>query len=158
MAATTHCTMKVAKRFHWEGAHRLPWHKGLCRNLHGHSYGLTIQLEGTPDERGMLVDFQDLKTAIKPLIDAWDHATLIAQNDEELIRVLGQTDWKRAILPFDTTAENIAAYTVRYLAEHHGDSFRAQGVRRITARLDETTSCYAEAEFALDLTDENAPS
>ena len=34
--------MKVAKRFRWEGAHRLPWHAGLCRHLHGHSYALTV--------------------------------------------------------------------------------------------------------------------
>jgi 6-pyruvoyltetrahydropterin/6-carboxytetrahydropterin synthase len=143
--------MKVAKRFTWEGAHRLPWHQGLCRNLHGHSYEMTVVLEGEPGPNGMLVDFQAIKRAIRPLVDSWDHAVLIDENDTELMELMDRTDWKRAVLPFDTTAENIAACAARHLAEHHGDELRAEGVRKIFVRLEETASCYAEAEFALVL-------
>ncbi|WP_115373198.1 6-pyruvoyl trahydropterin synthase family protein [Adhaeribacter pallidiroseus] len=69
--------MKIAKQFRWEGAHRLPNHKGNCKNLHGHSYAMIIQIEGTPNAEGILVDFADIKRILTPLIDAWDHATLV---------------------------------------------------------------------------------
>ncbi len=62
--------MRVAKDFGWEAAHRLPRHAGLCGNLHGHSYRMTVELEGEPDEHGIVIDFQDIKAVIKPLIDA----------------------------------------------------------------------------------------
>ncbi len=78
--------MKIAKRFRWEAAHRLPWHEGLCRNLHGHSYRMTVELEGEPDARGMVLDFKHLKRVLKPLVDAWDHAILVAESDAEKTR------------------------------------------------------------------------
>lgn len=53
--------MKVAKRFRWEAAHRLPWHEGQCRHLHGHSYRMTVELRGDPSGDGMLMDFKHLK-------------------------------------------------------------------------------------------------
>ncbi len=141
--------MKIAKRFRWEGAHRLPWHEGLCRNLHGHSYRMVVELEGEPDARGMVMDFQDLKKVLTPLIDAWDHAVLIAASDTELIRLMEQTDWKRVVLPFDTTAENLCLYVADYLCEQGGAVLQAHRVHRVRVRLAETGTCYAEAERAV---------
>lgn len=138
--------MKVAKRFRWEAAHRLPWHEGPCDNLHGHSYRMTVELEGTPDARGMLVDFQDLKRVLKPLVDAWDHAVLVAETDDELRGVVEQTDWKHVLLPADTTAENLAAYVADYLCDEAAELFAARGVTAVRVRLAETETCYAEAE------------
>jgi 6-pyruvoyltetrahydropterin/6-carboxytetrahydropterin synthase len=138
--------MKIAKRFRWEAAHRLPWHEGPCRNLHGHSYRMTVELDGEPDARGMVLDFQHLKRALGPLIEAWDHALLVAETDAELLAVAGQLGWKHAVLPFDTTAENLSAYVAGYLCEQAADLLRSCGVRRVRVRLAETETCYAEAE------------
>jgi 6-pyruvoyltetrahydropterin/6-carboxytetrahydropterin synthase len=138
--------MKVAKRFRWEAAHRLPWHDGPCDNLHGHSYRMTVELEGTPDEQGMLIDFQDIKRVLKPLVDAWDHAVLVAESDTELLGLIEQTDWSHVVLPCDTTAENLAAYVADYLRTEGGDRLRARNVETIRVRLAETETCYAEAE------------
>ena len=143
--------MKIAKRFRWEGAHRLPWHEGLCRNLHGHSYRLTVELEGEPDARGMVLDFKHLKQALDPLIDAWDHALLIAESDAVLLDVAAQTGWKHAVLPFDTTAENLSDYVAGYLCEQAAEMLRAHHIRRVRVRLEETETCYAEAERAVAL-------
>ena len=33
-------------------AHRLPDHEGKCFRLHGHTYGLEVSVEGTPQETG----------------------------------------------------------------------------------------------------------
>ena len=138
--------MKIAKRFRWEGAHRLPWHEGLCRNLHGHSYRMVVEVEGEPDERGMLLDFKHLKQALQPLVDAWDHAVLIDKRDDELRRLLQQTDWKHVLLPFDTTAENLSAYVADHLCATAGDLLRSHRIHTVRVRLAETETCYAEAE------------
>jgi 6-pyruvoyltetrahydropterin/6-carboxytetrahydropterin synthase len=67
------------KQFSFDSAHLLPnvpeGHK--CRELHGHTYHLTIFLEGEVDEeRGWVMDFTDLKKAVKPVIDRVDHKYL----------------------------------------------------------------------------------
>jgi 6-pyruvoyltetrahydropterin/6-carboxytetrahydropterin synthase len=138
--------MTVAKRFRWEAAHRLPWHDGPCDNLHGHSYRMTVELDGAPDERGMLIDFQDLKRALKPLVDAWDHSILVAETDEELLQIAQQTGWRHAVLPCDTTAENLSAYVAKYLCAEAGEMLRTNDVDTVRVRLAETETCYAEAE------------
>lgn len=148
-AITPRIAMKIAKRFRWEAAHRLPWHEGLCRHLHGHSYRMVVELEGTPDDRGMLLDFKHLKRALQPLVEAWDHATLIAETDTALLELLQQTDWKHVVLPFDTTAENLSAYVADYLCETMPDLLRAHRVHTVRVRLAETETCYAEAERAV---------
>lgn len=138
--------MKIAKRFRWEAAHRLPWHEGVCCNLHGHSYRMVVELEGTPDARGMLLDFKHLKKALMPLVDAWDHATLVASDDADLLRVMQQTGWKHVVLPFDTTAENLSRYVARYLCETAADLMQAHHIHVVRVRVAETETCYAEAE------------
>ena len=138
--------MTVAKRFRWEAAHRLPWHEGPCDNLHGHSYRMTVELDGTPDARGMLIDFQDVKRALKPLVDAWDHAILVAETDDELRQIVERTGWKHALLPCDTTAENLSAHVAEHLCTEAGEMLRANDVETVRVRLAETETCYAEAE------------
>ena len=138
--------MKIAKRFRWEAAHRLPWHDGLCRNLHGHSYRMVVELEGEPDARGMVLDFQHLKQALTPLIEAWDHAILVDESDATLMAVAAQTGWKHAVLPCDTTAENLSDYVAGYLCEQAAEMLQVHGIRRVRVRLEETEMCYAEAE------------
>ncbi|MFQ5569962.1 MAG: 6-pyruvoyl tetrahydropterin synthase family protein [Rhodothermales bacterium] len=138
--------MKIAKQFRWEGAHRLPWHEGLCRNLHGHSYRMFVELEGDVDPRGMLLDFKHLKRALQPLIDTWDHALLVAEDDAVLRRVARETGWKHVVLPFDTTAENLSLYVADHLCDTAADLLHAHHVHTVRVRLHETETCYAEAE------------
>lgn len=71
--------MILYKQFSFDSAHLLPnvpeGHK--CRELHGHTYHLTIYLEGNVQEdRGWLMDFTDVKKAVKPVIDLVDHKYL----------------------------------------------------------------------------------
>ncbi|SHK85691.1 6-pyruvoyl trahydropterin synthase family protein [Rhodothermus profundi] len=141
--------MKIAKQFRFEAAHRLPWHPGACRHLHGHSYRLTVGLEGTPDARGILVDFQDLKRLLNPLIESWDHATLVASDDTALQEALDVLGSRYVVLPFDSTAENLCTYVADYLIREAGEWLRARGVRRLWVRLAETETSFAETECAL---------
>ena len=66
----------LSKSFRFEAAHWLPGmpegHK--CRRLHGHSFKVQVNVAGTTNrETGILIDFGDIKTAVKPYIDMLDH-------------------------------------------------------------------------------------
>ncbi len=68
--------MEIYKEFTFEAAHHLPNvpanHK--CRRLHGHSFKVTIAVEGTAgDKSGWVMDFSDIKKAFDPLYDQLDH-------------------------------------------------------------------------------------
>lgn len=141
--------MKIAKRFRWEGAHRLPWHEGRCRDLHGHSYCMFVEVEGEPDEHGLLLDFKHLKRALMPLIEEWDHGTLIAEKDTKLRRIMEEAGWRHAILPYDTTAENICIFVADHLIDTSADMLRDRRIHTVRVRVQETETCYAEAERRL---------
>lgn len=66
---------KVSKVFYFDAAHRIPNHRGKCKNLHGHTYRLIVTIEGDV-ESGMVIDFEDLKKIVDPVIEKYDHAYL----------------------------------------------------------------------------------
>jgi len=110
---------------------------------------MTVELEGEPDERGMLLDFKILKHLLAPLVEAWDHAILAAEDDEQLVDVIRQTGWKHALLPFDTTAENLCRYVASHLCDTARDELQGHHIHTVRVRLEETETCYAEAEQKL---------
>lgn len=91
----------VSKRFAFEAAHSLPHlpegHK--CRNTHGHSYVVEVFCSGPLDERGFVVDYADISRIVNPHIANLDHQNL------------------NEVLPFITTAENIAAWLFRVIGD-----------------------------------------
>lgn len=141
--------MKVFKTLRWEAAHRIPWHEGACRHLHGHSYVLTVGLEGTPDARGMLLDFQHLKALLKDLVDRMDHAVLAAADDAELLEAMRALGGKVCVLPFDTTSENLCRFVADTLGTEAYDVLAAHGVHTLHVRLQETATCGAELAVPL---------
>lgn len=70
--------MIVRRRFEFEAAHRLPQHPGKCRELHGHSYKLTVEVDRPVDAAsGMAIDFGDLKRLVREAVVArLDHRYL----------------------------------------------------------------------------------
>ncbi len=71
--------MTIYKQFTFDAAHFLPQvpegHK--CRQLHGHTYHLTIYISGPiAADTGWVIDFSEVKATCKPLIDRLDHALL----------------------------------------------------------------------------------
>ncbi|HWK54526.1 MAG TPA: 6-carboxytetrahydropterin synthase QueD [Hyphomicrobiales bacterium] len=68
--------MEIYKEFTFEAAHRLPHvpagHK--CARLHGHSFRVRVHVSGELDPQlGWVMDFADLKAAVKPVIARLDH-------------------------------------------------------------------------------------
>jgi 6-pyruvoyltetrahydropterin/6-carboxytetrahydropterin synthase len=76
--------------------HYLRNYKGKCENPHGHNYKVRVTLQGRElDQAGLLLDFKDLKTVMKPTIDRLDHQMM---NDIEPFKTL------------NPSAENLAKY------------------------------------------------
>lgn len=84
----------VTKEFEFEAAHALPHlqegHK--CRNLHGHSYKLTVEISGETDERGFVIDYAEIAEVVNPIIKSLDHQNL------------------NEVFEFKTTSENLAKW------------------------------------------------
>lgn len=100
-----------------------------CRNLHGHTWKVIVNIEGKVQNDGMLIDFRHIKEIIKQL----DHKTLIPEilDIEEDVYIsknwIITTDYNLysipkediVILPIDAvTAENLAKYFMKKIKEH----------------------------------------
>lgn len=132
--------MKVSKEFRWEMAHRLPFHKGRCKNLHGHSYKALIQFEGELNQNGMLIDFYDIFTLVNPIIDELDHSIICDKNDPLLMELANKINDRVVIIDRPTTAENISIYIAeRILKTNYPENLKA-----ITIQVYETLDTFAE--------------
>jgi 6-pyruvoyltetrahydropterin/6-carboxytetrahydropterin synthase len=134
--------MKIAKEFTWEMGHRLSFHKGKCKNIHGHSYKCMIELTGDPDANGMVMDYFDMKTIIEPIIDNFDHAFMVCENDYEVIEALEKLNSRKVVVDFETTAENICLYILKQIK----NSELPKNVKAVKVRVMETDNSYAEEQ------------
>lgn len=119
----------VSKEFTFDAAHHLHNYEGKCKNLHGHTYRAVIGVSGYTDERGLVIDFSDIKEIWKQKIEIHlDH------------RYLNET------LPLmNTTAENIVVWIYELFAEALLQESKSNGMRLEFVRLYETPTSYAEA-------------
>lgn len=138
--------IEIAKEFHWEMGHRLPFHEGGCRNVHGHSYRMRVSVSGTLDQNGMVVDYFDLRRILDPVIERIDHAFLCDRSDTPMLSFLEENDLKRVVVDFPSTAENIACWLLDQVAEQLRGY---DNIAEIAVRLHETERTYAEAKRSM---------
>lgn len=84
-------TIRITKQFTFEAGHALFGYDGKCKNLHGHSYKLSVTVSGSPitdssnPKFGMVIDFGDLKKIVnEEIVDVFDHATVFNKNTPHL--------------------------------------------------------------------------
>lgn len=106
-------SLKTSASF--DSAHFLSGYKGKCSNIHGHRWVIEVtvsagELMQTGEKRGMIIDFGDLKQAIRALADSFDHALIIESNSlkENTLAALREECFKIIEVPFRPTAENFA--------------------------------------------------
>jgi len=115
---------EISVEHSFAAGHALRNYKGKCENIHGHNYKVRVTLAGNKlNAEGLLMDFVDLRSEIKELVEKLDHHFL---ND---------------IPPFDQlnpTAENLA----KYICDEIEPRARNQElqVRRVTVWETDTTS------------------
>jgi 6-pyruvoyltetrahydropterin/6-carboxytetrahydropterin synthase len=100
---------RITKHIEFCYGHRLLNYAGKCRYLHGHNGQVEIVLEGAElDERGMVVDFSDVKRNLAGWVDEnLDHRMILHRADPaiEILRSLGEPLY---LIDENPTAENIA--------------------------------------------------
>ena len=123
-------TYTVCKDFTFAAAHRIEGHAGECRNLHGHNYRVRVCVGAeTLDEIGMVLDFAELKAAVRDVVGRFDH------------RVINE------VPPFDdrsTTAEELAAFVFREVRDRLSDP--RLFVRRVEVWENDTSCAIFEDE------------
>lgn len=127
---------RVSQEIDFCYGHRLLNYDGKCRHLHGHNGRLVIVLEAEElDERGMLVDFGDIKRSVRTWVDnELDHRMILNRNDP-IIPYLKSINEPMYLIDWNPTAENIARLVFEYAA--------AQGLPVREVLLWETPKSYA---------------
>ncbi|MBO5489255.1 MAG: 6-carboxytetrahydropterin synthase QueD [Eubacterium sp.] len=101
----------------FDSAHFLKGYNGKCHNIHGHCWKVIAEIKGDrlseeTNERGMLVDFGDIKTELKELCERLDHC-LICEKDSlkpATLAAFREEDFAVFEVDFRPTAENFAKY------------------------------------------------
>ena len=96
----------------FDSAHFLARYNGKCRNIHGHRWRVVIEIAGENLDDGMVVDFTDIKAALKALTDNLDHS-LVMEKDTlkpQTYQCLVDEGFRIMIMDFRPTAENFAKY------------------------------------------------
>ena len=67
--------IKVLDEF--SGAHNLRHYKGKCESLHGHNWKVEVSVYAARlDQKGMVMDFRDLKAGLRKVLAGLDHKYL----------------------------------------------------------------------------------
>lgn len=98
--------------------HRLLNYVGPCQHLHGHNAKVDIMLASEQlDERGMVMDFGDVKRVMKRWIDETLDHTLLLCKDDPIVPILEENKEKFYLMDENPTAENIAKLIYDYAVE-----------------------------------------
>jgi len=138
--------IKIGKEYRWEMSHRLQFYDGLCKNIHGHSYKMIIELEGEADKNGIVLDFFKIDEIVKPILKVYDHCFAINRNDSEMRDFLINNNFKVVELDFNTTSENLAKHFANLLK---GNFSQFANLSFLTVKVYETIDAYAEVKINL---------
>jgi 6-pyruvoyltetrahydropterin/6-carboxytetrahydropterin synthase len=106
--------IRITKQFSFETGHALYGYDGKCKNVHGHSYKLSVTVIGTPItdntnvKYGMVIDFGDLKKIVKEeIVNVFDHATVFNKNTPhvELAKELQDRGHNVLLVDYQPTSE-----------------------------------------------------
>lgn len=104
-------------------AHRLTFHKGKCKSVHGHRYKFVVSIEVKDD----FVDFYTLKSYIRQKLDHFfDHAIILHDSllNAPLGSLLINEGNKVNFMPNEPTVENMVDFVWDMLTkpeEHEGE-------------------------------------
>lgn len=140
--------IRITKQFSFETGHALYGYDGKCKNVHGHSYKLSVTVIGTPIldntnvKFGMVIDFTDLKTIVKEeIVDNFDHATVFNKNTPhvELANELSSRGHHVILVDYQPTSENMVIDFAKKIKDR-----LPHGIELHSLKLQETESSFAE--------------
>lgn len=139
-------TIRITKEFSFEMAHALYGYNGACKNVHGHSYYLSVTIKGQPildinnPKNGMILDFSELKAIVKPIVDELDHATILNANSPHKALAENNSLFNKLILVnYQPTCENMLVDIASRIGNQLPENMELHHLK-----LQETPSSYAE--------------
>ena len=141
-------TIRITKQFSFEAGHALYGYDGKCKNVHGHSYKLSVTVIGNPitDTKnvklGMVIDFGDLKKIVsEEIVDKFDHTTIFNKNTPHirLAETLKNEGHDVILVNYQPTSECMVTDFAEKISKR-----LPQGVKLFSLKLQETETSYAE--------------
>lgn len=140
-------------KFHFKVTPKKTLSEGYVKSVSG------FALNGSLDDVGRVIDFSVVKTTLcQWLEDNWDHKFLHWEHDSVInsLMVVASTEFARennlvkdedydpfvdslVALPFNPTAENLAAYMVDVIGPQLLDQY---GVELVECTIEETSKCH----------------
>ena len=139
--------IRITKEFRFEMAHALFCHAGLCKNIHGHSYTLSVTVIGKPvndenrSDNGMVMDFGDLKKIVnEQIIDVFDHALVLHHSASEALQKEIKANFEKFhLVDYHPTSENLLIDYVNRIEDRLPESIKLHSLK-----LRETATSLAE--------------
>lgn len=140
--------IRITKQFTFETGHALYGYDGKCKNVHGHSYKLSVTVIGKPISDtsnvkfGMVIDFGDLKKIVKEeIVDLFDHATVFNKNTPhiELAAELKNRGHHVILVDYQPTSENMVIDFSKKIKGRLPESIQLHSLK-----LQETETSFAE--------------
>ena len=140
--------IRITKQFSFETGHALYGYDGKCKNVHGHSYKLSVTVIGTPIldstnvKYGMVIDFSDLKKIVREeIVDQFDNATVFNQNTPhvELAKELSNRGHHVILVDYQPTSENMVIDFAEKIKKR-----LAIDIKLHSLKLQETETSFAE--------------
>ena len=140
--------IRITKMFSFETGHALYGYDGKCRNVHGHSYKLSVTVYGKPIsdtshvKLGMVIDFGDLKKIVKEdIVDVFDHATVFNKNTPhvELAKELSDRGHNVLLVDYQPTSEMMVIDFASKIKAR-----LPQNIKLHALKLQETETSFAE--------------
>ncbi|WP_055436306.1 6-carboxytetrahydropterin synthase [Lacinutrix algicola] len=140
--------IRITKLFSFETGHALYGYDGKCKNVHGHSYKLSVTVFGQPISDstnvkfGMVIDFTDLKKIVKEeIVNVFDHATVFNKNTPhvELAKELQDRGHNVLLVDYQPTSEMMVIDFAKKIKNRLPENIQLHSLK-----LQETDSSYAE--------------
>jgi 6-pyruvoyltetrahydropterin/6-carboxytetrahydropterin synthase len=140
--------IRITKQFSFETGHALYGYDGKCKNVHGHSYKLSVTVIGSPItdrsnvKYGMVIDFSDLKKIVtEEVVDQFDHATVFNGTTPhvELAKELESRGHDIILVDYQPTSENMVIDFSKRISNR-----LPENIHLFSLRLQETESSFAE--------------
>jgi len=127
---------RVSREIDFCYGHRLLNYDGKCKHLHGHNGRAIITIESaTLDERGMVLDFSDIKNVVSTWIDEQLDHRMLLQKTDPVVPLLQKMGEPLFLMDENPTAENIARLIFDFTA--------SRGFPIVECQLWETPRCFA---------------
>lgn len=140
--------IRITKQFTFETGHALYGYDGKCKNVHGHSYKLSVTVIGTPItdaahvKYGMVIDFSDLKKIVKEeIVDVFDHATVFNKNTPhvDLAKELENRGHNVLLVDYQPTSEMMVIDFSKKITKRLPNHIKLHSLK-----LQETETSFAE--------------